>query len=133
MLPRLSSRVLVVESPTGELPAETTGYSVQGVRWQLLIDRPDRYEFNTIAEKPFWLFLADANYPGWNAYLDGEQVAVYSAQLLGKALPVPAGDHRLELVFEPRSFYIGLALSLVTLLSITGWALLRWLHRGGDH
>jgi hypothetical protein len=83
-----------------------------------------RYRFDISAERPAWFFLADANYPGWKAYLDGKEVPVYSAQILGKAVSVPEGRHDLRIRFRPMSFYIGLTVSVLTAL-ITGAALIR--------
>ncbi len=53
------------------------------------------YEFNVHARKPVWLFIADANYPGWQAEIDGHSTPVYSAQVLGKAVFVPSGIHKI--------------------------------------
>jgi hypothetical protein len=83
-----------------------------------------RYRFDISADRPAWFFLADANYPGWTAYLDGKEVPVYSAQVLGKAISVPAGRHDLRIRFRPMSFYIGLTVSALTAL-VTGMALIR--------
>ena len=74
------------------------------------------YEFNVHARKPVWLFIADANYPGWQAEIDGHSTPVYSAQVLGKAVFVPSGIHKITVEFKPRSFMIGLFLMFLTLL-----------------
>jgi hypothetical protein len=124
-LPQLERRMLVIERRPGDPLEGMDGSLARGAQWRLLIDTPDRYVVETRAEHPFWLFLADANYPGWRAYLDRNRVSLYSAQLLGKAVYIPAGTHELELVFEPPSFRIGLWTSLVTLLAMSCWLLLQ--------
>ena len=68
-------------------------------------------------DRPSWFFVADVNYPGWKAYLDGAEVPVYSAQILGKAVSLPQGRHTLQLRFRPLSVYIGLLISLLTAIS----------------
>ena len=75
-----------------------------------------KYEFNVHARQPVWLFIADANYPGWQAEIDGQSTPVYSAQVLGKAVFVSSGIHQITVEFNPRSFMIGLFLMFLTLL-----------------
>lgn len=78
------------------------------------------YHFDVNARQPAWLFIADANYPGWRASIDDHPVPVYSAQVLGKAVPVPAGQHRVKVAYEPLSFTIGLSLTVLTVVVILG-------------
>lgn len=85
--------------------------------FQLLKAKSTRYHLTISAAAPVWLFLADANYPGWNAYLDGTEVPIYSAEVLGKAVAVPAGDHDLWIRFQSRSFELGASITLVTLVA----------------
>lgn len=58
-----------------------------------------------------WFYIADAHYPGWKAALDGNEVGLYPAEILGKALYLPAGKHRVEVFYQARSFYLGLIAS----------------------
>jgi hypothetical protein len=110
----LADQTLVIEAPDGE-PAIGALQPSQGkVMFKLLRDRPDSYEVELKTPTAIWFFLADPNYPGWSAYLDGKETAVYSAQLLGKAVYIPAGKHMLRLVFEPMSFRIGLAVTFIS-------------------
>ena len=74
------------------------------------------YKFDVHARQPVWLFIADANYPGWQAKIDGKSTPVYSAQVLGKAVFVPSGIHKITVEFKPRSFMVGLFLMFFTLL-----------------
>ena len=108
----LDSDTLIVEQG-GAAPLNYVAAAQGSQTWRLIEDRSDRYQLDIEASSPFWLFLADSNYPGWNAYIDDVQTPLYSAQLLGKAVWVPAGTHQLRLVFEPMSFRLGLAVSLL--------------------
>ena len=63
-----------------------------------------------------WLVIIDLYYPGWRAYLDGSEVPLYPANYLFRAVPIPAGRHRLKMVFQPRSFALGIYLNLGSLL-----------------
>jgi hypothetical protein len=64
------------------------------------------------------LVLADSYYPGWKAFVDGQEVMIRRANLFFRAVPLPAGNHTVEFRYEPRSFTIGLAVSSVTLVSL---------------
>jgi len=117
----LASKTLVIETP-GEAPEVGRLEPSQGkVMFKLLRDRPDSYKVEIKTPTATWFFLADPNYPGWSAYLDGKETAVYSAQLLGKAVYIPAGKHVLRLMFKPMSFRIG---RVVTIISVCVLALL---------
>jgi len=90
--------------------AETAG-GAPPAKFTVLKARSTRSRFDISADQPAWFFLADANYPGWTAYLDGRKVPIYSAQILGKAVAVPPGRHELRLRFRAFSFYIGLTIT----------------------
>ena len=75
----------------------------------------DQYKFEVNAARPAWLFIADANYPGWQALVDGQSTPVYYAQVLGKAILVPSGKHQIIVEYKPRSFGIGFCLLILTL------------------
>jgi hypothetical protein len=77
-----------------------------------------KYLVNSYADTGYWLFLADANYPGWTASIDNENVEVYSAQILGKAVFVPAGHRRVVIYFESQSFKVGSYITIVMLASL---------------
>ena len=68
--------------------------------------------------EPGVLVLADSYYPGWKAYVNGEEKAIRRANLFFRAVLLPAGNHRVEFRYEPRSFAIGLTISIATLFGI---------------
>lgn len=77
-----------------------------------------RYKVNVEVPRDAWLFLADANYPGWQATVNGVRQPVYSAQVLGKAVPLKAGRNEVVIRYVPWSFYGGAALSAAALLLV---------------
>jgi len=68
---------------------------------------------------PGVLVLADSFYPGWHVYVDGEEKEVLRANLFFRGVPLSPGESLVEFRYEPRSFSIGLAISLATLFGVT--------------
>ena len=64
---------------------------------------------------PALLRLADAWYPDWTARVDGKTAPLYPADYLLRAVPVPAGKHRVEFRFASKAVRDGLILSLGSL------------------
>lgn len=58
------------------------------------------------------LVLSETYYPAWKAYVDGEPVPLYVADHVLRAVPVPAGEHTVELRYESWSLRTGVAISL---------------------
>jgi len=75
-----------------------------------------------------WLVLSDVYYPGWRATVDGRPSRVLRADYTFRAVSVPAGEHLVEMVFAPRTWYVGLAVSATTWLSLAAAAVF-WIRR----
>jgi hypothetical protein len=57
------------------------------------------------------LLLTDSYYPGWRAFVDGEEQPILRGNYLFRAVPVPAGRHSVEFVYAAGSFKTGLLIS----------------------
>ena len=62
------------------------------------------------------LVLSEIYYPAWKAYVDGRPVPIYVADQVLRAVPVPEGEHTVELRYESWSLRGGLAISLASYL-----------------
>ena len=60
------------------------------------------------------LVLTDNYASGWEARVDGRLTPVYVADHAFRAVFVPAGAHQVEFEYNPLSFKLGLAVSLLT-------------------
>jgi hypothetical protein len=65
------------------------------------------------------LKLSEVYYPsGWTATLDGKPVDILRTDYLLRAVVIPAGKHRLEMQFQPKTYEAGLIVTTVTNYSI---------------
>jgi hypothetical protein len=72
-----------------------------------------------------FLFMSEAHYPGWKAYVDGREEEILRANYVFRAIPVGPGSHRIEVVYQPLSFKVGLAVSILTVVMlVTFWVIL---------
>jgi uncharacterized membrane protein YfhO len=60
------------------------------------------------------LVISDNFYPGWKAYVDDKETKIYRANYTFRAIGLPAGKHIVRFSYEPGSFKIGLAISIVS-------------------
>nr|MBA2510200.1 YfhO family protein [Rubrobacteraceae bacterium] len=78
------------------------------------------------------LVLSEAYYPAWKAYVDGEPVPLYVADHVLRAVPVPAGEHTVELRYESWSLRTGVAVSLGFCLALVVLVAARARRKGAD-
>lgn len=69
-------------------------------------------KIKTQASSDGFLFLSDAYYPGWKAYVDGQEKKIYLANYAFRAVEVPQGEHEVIFKYEPTSFWWGIRISL---------------------
>jgi hypothetical protein len=111
-----SSRPLLLnELQPLEVPASSVG------NWTLLDDVQDLGSTEVHVRLPLghqdgWLYLADADYPGWTAAVDGQSRPILRAEIAFRAVHVLAAEKEAIFRFRPVSFYMGLGISLLSLL-----------------
>jgi hypothetical protein len=80
------------------------------------------------AEQPGWLVVNESWDSGWVARVDGSPTTVYPGNYAFRTLQVPAGDHTVDLTYEPVSFRRGAivsGLAVAFVLAVAAWSLLR--------
>ena len=157
-LPRawLTSDVRVLDEPS-MLEVIRTGKFQDGTNWEpertALIDsaigekqqgelngsatitkyEPNRIELETKANQPSILILSENHYPGWRAYIDGRFTDTLRVDYNLRGVAVPAGEHKIEFIYRPKSVLIGMVLSLLTVGGFASWSFqkkfIRRLHR----
>lgn len=96
---------------------------------------PERVVLRADLSSPGYLVLGDTWTSDWQATVDGVGAPILRANLLFRAVALPAGDHEVVFVYEPASLALGgvasfLGLDLVASLALVGWVRLRATRRG---
>jgi hypothetical protein len=128
----LKAPTLVIENPPDRPqpePADEAADNDLPGHFDILKAKSTEYRVDITADRSAWFFVADANYPGWRATLDGKRVPLFSAQLLGKAVAIPQGRHRLEIAFVSSTFIAGLSITVVSVFAVL---LVLWAGRRSD-
>lgn len=77
---------------------------------QLTIEhyKPNEITLSTSSERDQFLVLSEIYYPpGWAATIDDKPTKIYKTNFVLRGLQVPAGEHTVELIFEPISYIWG--------------------------
>jgi len=65
-----------------------------------------------------YIFISESYNTDWNLKMDGSKANLLKANYLYQALKIDAGEHSIELKYEPFSFKIGLYISIITALFV---------------
>lgn len=77
--------------------------------------------FQSSNSKDGFAVFSDIYYEkGWEAYIDGKQVPILRANYVLRALRVPAGEHKIEFHFRPKTYEIGENIAMISSLLIYG-------------
>jgi len=78
---------------------------------------PNSVGFNVSTNTKSLFVISEVYYPpGWKIYIDGQQVEkVYRANHAIQSIVVPAGEHKIELRFEPDSYYNDIRMASISL------------------
>ena len=90
----------------------------------------ERFVVEVGSTAPGLLILSEVHYPGWKALIDEVPVTPIAADAVLLGVPIPAGEHRVEVFYAPTSLLLGAAISGGTLLFCIlalGWA---WMQQG---
>ncbi len=113
-----TSEVVLREGAAG-LPAEATAYRA-GVRLEEY--RCDRVRASIRGQAPGFLVITDAWDPLWRAMVDRGPAPILRSNVAFRSVPVPAGEHVVEVLYRPRSVVAGLILTAGTIvLLLAGW------------
>lgn len=93
--------------------------SVSGIgKSEIVKYSPNKVIIKTKTETDEILILSDTFDEGWKAKIDGKLTKVSSANLVFRAIKVPAGEHEVLYYYWPDSFQKGLIISISSLLTL---------------
>ncbi|NJN93141.1 MAG: YfhO family protein [Anaerolineales bacterium] len=84
-----------------------------------LTPHASRLTYSVTTDTSALLILSEIHYPGWQATVDSQPAPILRAYYTLRAVPVPAGEHTVELTFRPLSFTLGAGISLLTVVIIS--------------
>ncbi len=99
------------------LPDPRRGAQLNG-RAEITSFEPDRLTARAQLQDHGLVVFSEIWYPGWKAYVNGSKRPIYRVNYALRALNLPPGDHRIEMVFEPLDAKIGWCLTVVALVII---------------
>lgn len=91
-------------------------------------DEPEHVRLRVRADAPGICLLNDTFAPGWTARVDGRRATILPANGLFRAVALDAGEHTVDYYYRPWSIWIGLVLSVASLISMlvhTLWRTIR--------
>jgi hypothetical protein len=90
-------------------------------RISIALYEPERVVVEADLAREGYLVLSDTHYPGWRVEVDGQEERIHRANLLFRAVYLPAGHHKVEFRFRPLSLGIGATISgLAAVLTVLG-------------
>ncbi len=105
--------------------------SFVGAKVELTNYHPDKMEYKSSSSKEGLAVFSEIWYKGntdWKATIDGKDAEFIRVNYVLRGLKIPAGDHKIEFVFHPKSHYTGSSISLAgsgLLLALLAFELFR--------
>ena len=119
--------VLLEETPP-PLILSHRGRGVSGGEVEILSEKNNRLQLLVKSKEDNLLVLSDTYYPGWKALVDGNPQKIYQANYVFRAIPLSAGVHRVEFVYDPMIFKLGVGVTFLGILGCIAIALFKWPH-----
>ncbi len=76
--------------------------------------KPNSIIINVNSNKPGILKLLESNYPGWKVFKNGQEINLEKSRFL--TITTSPGENKYEFKFISKSFYLGLAISFISLI-----------------
>jgi uncharacterized membrane protein YfhO len=79
---------------------------------------PERIVIRTRSSAPGILSISQIYYPGWQALIDSSNAELLRADTALMAVSVAAGEHTIQLTYDPLSYKIGALISILALIVV---------------
>jgi uncharacterized membrane protein YfhO len=116
--------VMIDQKYKSLVEAKPLGATVNGTI-ELTSYQPDHLTYQTGSTSNQVAVFSEIYYEkGWKMYIDGLEQPYYRADYLLRAATIPLGNHKVEFIFHPTSYYAGenisLAGSILLVLALVG-------------
>ncbi len=102
-------QTLILEDPLPIRLEEGTGSA------KLVRADANAQEFSVTTDKPALFYISDTYFPGWKATVNKDPTTIYRANYNFRAVVVPSGESSVSFTYVPSNFWIGVAISAVSL------------------
>jgi hypothetical protein len=123
-----ANQVVLNDSLSPSIVAQLPGHKAT-IHYEIARDDPDYQVFKLGLDRNSLVTFSEVVYPGWQAFLDGNQTDLLTANHVFRALFIPAGEHQVEFRFAPAWFKPLLIFLAVWCLSALLFGIYLWLRR----
>ncbi len=100
-----------------QVPAALAADSAASI--QLLYNDNDEAAYRSNSTSPGFAVFSEVFYSkGWKALIDGKETPIIRTNYVLRGLMVPAGQHQIQFVFQPASYYTGQTLTMIASILI---------------
>jgi hypothetical protein len=98
---------------------------------EFILDGLNEVVLRTRAPVPALLLLADMLVPGWQVEVDGQPAPLLTADLILRAVALPAGEHRIRFYYNDPAVHKGLTVTLCGLVGVLALLVIPGIRLGG--
>ncbi|MDT0690533.1 YfhO family protein [Salegentibacter sp. F188] len=104
----------VINEDYKDILGDNVGFNAQA-EIELVNEQPNELVYKTSSNSNQLAVFSESYYqPGWQAYIDGEEVPHAQANYVLRAMNIPAGDHTVTFRFEPEVINTGSQITLAS-------------------
>lgn len=100
--------------PPNKIKYEIINYNVNGIL------------IKSNADKPYLMLVNDAYDTGWKAEINSVSTKILRANFDLRAIEVPEGDNIIKIFYSPKSFWLGLYITVISTVVCFGVLILGW-------
>jgi len=109
----LRSKAMIMGEPPGNLSCQDAHDDVSVTKYAA-----ERVTVQAKMSCDGMVVLSDTYYPGWDAKVDGKPAQIHEVDMAFRGVIVPAGTHQITFRYRPRSFIVGMAMTLAGLMGV---------------
>ncbi len=103
------------------LQAQPRAYIVNEGQVEITTYTPQKVVIAVDSPQLDTLILSDNYYPGWQATIDNQPTTINRTDLALRSVNIPSGQHTLTFAYQPLSFTLGLATSILSFIGLSLW------------